>query len=104
VVGLSGYPRTHLGWKQFRALGAAALDLCLVGAGVLDAYIDCSRDAHGPWDYLGGMLVCQEAGAAIADARGRDLVVRGHADRRTPIAAGSEALLAEIFASLDKNS
>jgi hypothetical protein len=50
------------------------------------------------------MLVCQEAGAAIADARGRDLVVRGHADRRTPIAAGSEALLAEIFASLDKNS
>jgi myo-inositol-1(or 4)-monophosphatase len=103
VIGLSGYPRQHLGWKQFRALGAAALDLCAVAAGVLDGYIDCSRDAHGPWDYLGGMLVCQEAGAVIADARGRDLVVRGHSDRRTPLAAGSQPLLAEIFASLDKN-
>jgi myo-inositol-1(or 4)-monophosphatase len=103
VIGLSGYPRQHLGWKQFRALGAAALDLCAVAAGVLDGYIDCSRDAHGPWDYLGGMLVCQEAGAVIADARGRDLVVRGHSDRRTPLAAGSPPLLAEIFASLDKN-
>src|SRR5256885_257856 len=104
VVGLSGYPGHHLGWKQFRALGAAALDLCAVAAGVLDGYIDCSRDAHGPWDYLGGMLVCQEAGAEIADAPGRDLIVRGHGDRRTPIAAGSKALLDEIFASLDKNS
>src|SRR5579884_3490530 len=28
VVGLSGYPRRHLGWGQYRAFGAAALDLC----------------------------------------------------------------------------
>ena len=100
VVALSGYPATHLGWRQFRALGAAALDLCAVAAGVVDAYVDCSVDAHGPWDYLAGLLVCTEAGAHVAEARGRDLVVRGHADRRTPVAASTSALLASTMAAL----
>ncbi|HVN51948.1 MAG TPA: inositol monophosphatase family protein, partial [Acidimicrobiales bacterium] len=60
VVTLSGYPPHHLGWRQFRALGAVALDLCAVACGMLDASIDCVADAHGPWDYLGGLLVCRE--------------------------------------------
>ncbi|MEA3076163.1 MAG: monophosphatase, partial [Actinomycetota bacterium] len=42
IVGVSGFPAGHLGWKQFRALGAAALDLCAVAAGTLDGYLDCS--------------------------------------------------------------
>jgi len=96
IVGLSGYPATHLGWRQFRALGAAALDLCAVAAGTLDAYIDCSDDAHGPWDYLGGVLICREAGASVADLGGRDLVALGHTDRRTVLAANSAALLTEV--------
>lgn len=100
VVALSGFPPAHLGWRQYRAFGAAALDLCLVAAGVVDAYIDCSVDAHGPWDYLGGMLVCQEAGAAVADAEGRGLVCRGHGERRTPVAAATPALLGEVLAAL----
>lgn len=96
VVGLSGYPRRYLGWKQFRALGAAALDLCAVGAGHLDAYIDCSRDAHGPWDYLAGVLVCREAGAAVVDAWDRDLVTLEPSGRRTPLAAATPALLEQV--------
>jgi fructose-1,6-bisphosphatase/inositol monophosphatase family enzyme len=100
VVLLSGFPPRHLGWKQYRALGAAALDLCAVATGIADAYIDCSRDAHGPWDYLGGMLVCTEAGAVVADAHGRDLVVRGHGDRRTPLAAATPALLSAVVKAL----
>jgi fructose-1,6-bisphosphatase/inositol monophosphatase family enzyme len=99
IVGLSGFPARHLGWKQFRALGAAALDLCAVAAGVLDGYLDCSRDAHGPWDYLGGLLVCAEAGAVVVDAFGRELVVRGHDDRRTPVAAASPSLLGQLLAA-----
>jgi fructose-1,6-bisphosphatase/inositol monophosphatase family enzyme len=97
VVGLSGYPPSYLGWYQYRALGAAALDLCAVASGALDAYIDCSPSAHGAWDYLGGMLVCHEAGALCVDAQGRDLVALGHADRRTPIAAATPALLDEAL-------
>ena len=99
LVGLSGYPPRHLGWRQFRALGAAALDLCAVATGVLDGYIDCSWDAHGPWDYLGGMLVCLEAGASVVDADGREMVVVGHDDRRTPVAAATPELLDELVAA-----
>lgn len=98
IVGLSGYPPTHLGWRQFRALGAAALDLCAVACGILDGYVDCSIDAHGAWDYAGGLLVCQEAGAVVADASGRDLVVLEHAARRTPVAAATPELLGELLA------
>ena len=95
-VGLSGYPRRYLGWRQYRALGAAALDLCAVACGILDGYIDCSFDAHGVWDYAGGLLICQEAGAVVEDATSRDLVVLEHAARRTPIAAATPELLAAI--------
>lgn len=96
-VALSGYPAEHLGWRQYRSLGAVALDLCAVADGTLDAFVDCSENAHGPWDYLASMLVCQEAGAAIADAHGRDLVAREHGARRTPVAAGTEALLEQLL-------
>ena len=89
VVGISGTPTGHYGWAQFRALGASALDLCLVAAGTLDAYVDMSRDAHGVWDYLAATLVCREAGAVVVDALGRELVALQHATRRTPAGARS---------------
>lgn len=95
VIGLSGYPAQHLGWKQFRALGAAALDLCAVAEGVLDGYLDCSPGAHGSWDYAGGLLVCHEAGVEVVDAFGRPLVdpaALRHDDRRTPVAGATATL------------
>ena len=98
VVGVSGLPPRHLGWGQFRALGAIALDLCAVAEGVLDGYVDCLPDAHGPWDYLGGLLVCREAGVPVADASGRDLVVLDHAARRTPVAAATSQLFDQLAA------
>jgi fructose-1,6-bisphosphatase/inositol monophosphatase family enzyme len=98
VLGLSGWPPRHGGWRQMRALGAVALDLCTVAAGRFDGYIDFSRNAHGPWDYLGGMLVCQEAGVQVADAFGRDLVCLEHGDRRTPVAAATPQLMGELLA------
>lgn len=99
IIGLSGYPPDHLGWRQFRALGAAALDLCAVACGILDGYLDCSVDAHGVWDYAGGLLVCQEAGAVITDAWDRDLLVLDHGARRTPVAAATPELHRELLAA-----
>jgi fructose-1,6-bisphosphatase/inositol monophosphatase family enzyme len=99
VVGLSGYPPSYLGWYQYRVLGALALDLCAVASGLLDAYIDCSPSAHGPWDYLGGLLVCREAGALATEAYGRELVELDHGGRRTPVAAATPELLAEAVAA-----
>jgi fructose-1,6-bisphosphatase/inositol monophosphatase family enzyme len=96
LVGLTGRPSRHLGWRQYRALGAAALDLCAVASGRLDAYIDCTRDAHGPWDYLGALLVCREVGVEVVDVDARPLVTRDPHARRTPLAAATPALLDEI--------
>lgn len=100
IIGLSGYPVRHLDWGQFRALGAVALDLCAVAEGALDGFVDCVEVPHGgPWDYLGGLLVCAEAGATVADAAGRDLVVRELDEWRSPVAAATSALLDELLAA-----
>jgi myo-inositol-1(or 4)-monophosphatase len=96
LVALSGYPDHWLGWYQFRSLGACALDLCAVASGVVDGYIDCSWNAHGSWDYLGGLLVCRESGAVIIDADDRDLITLEHTERRTPVAAATPHLLGEL--------
>ncbi|MGA0329543.1 MAG: inositol monophosphatase family protein [Ilumatobacteraceae bacterium] len=87
VVAISGPPPADPGWWQYRALGASAIDICMVADGTLDGFIDCSVDAHGVWDYAGALLVGREAGIDIRDARGRDLVVLDHIARRTPVAA-----------------
>jgi myo-inositol-1(or 4)-monophosphatase len=92
MVAISGLPAVSLGWRQFRALGAAALDLCAVAEGTLDGFVDCGPSAHGAWDYLGGALVCAEAGAVVGDAYGRDLVTFDHGVRRTPVAAATREL------------
>lgn len=99
IVAFSGYPRHYLGWSQYRSLGAAALDLCAVACGSLDAFIDCASSSLAPWDYLGGMLICTEAGAAVAEAYGRDLVVPDGHGRRTIVAAATRALLDEAVAA-----
>lgn len=97
IVGLAGYPEHHLGWRQFRALGAAALDLCAVAAGRLDGYVDVTPGIHGAWDYLGGALVCTEAGAVVADGDGRPLVTLDHTARRAPVAAATPDLLEALI-------
>lgn len=95
VVCFSGWPTAHLGWRQFRALGAAALDICYVAAGRVDAFVDALA-AHGVWDYLGALLVCDEVGVAVAEHAGDELVVLDHDARRGPIVAATPELLAEI--------
>ena len=92
VIGVNGRPPQPGGWAQFRCLGAAALDLCAVAEGRLDGYIDFSGRGLGPWDYLGAMLVCQEAGVAVQDGLGRGLVTEEPEARRQPVAAAGPLL------------
>ena len=87
IIAVNGLPPGPGGWAQFRAFGAAALEMCAVAGGRLDGYVDFSRGGLGPWDYLGAMLVCSEAGVEVSDAAGRELVVLEHAARRAPVAA-----------------
>ena len=99
LVAVNGLPGAHWGWAQFRSFGAAALDLCAVACGRIDGYVDATPGQHGPWDYLGGLLVCQEAGAVVHDAQGRDLVALEHAARRMPVAAATPELLEALTAA-----
>ncbi len=99
VIDLAGMPARPLGWKQFRALGSAALALCDVAAGGIDGYID-AVGIHAPWDYLGGLLACTEAGAIVVDARDRPLAVADPHARRQVLAAGTTELLAELRAAV----
>ena len=58
IVALTAVPPPDVGWAQFRALGACALDLCALADGVVDGYVDFGDESHGVWDYLGGWLIC----------------------------------------------
>ncbi len=99
LVALSGRPGRWLAWKQFRALGSAALSLCDLAAGALDGLVDGGA-WHAPWDYLGGLLVCREAGAEVIDVAGRELVVLDADVRRQILAAATPALLEELRPAL----
>ena len=97
VVAFSGTPARRLAWKQFRSLGSAALELCDVAAGALDAYL---TSWVSPWDYLGGFLVCREAGAFVVEAHGGELVVTDTDTRRQLVAAATPELLAGVRPAL----
>ncbi len=54
--------------RDIRRGGAAAVDLCSVAAGRLDAYFE--RGLHY-WDYAAGGLIAREAGAVVGGLSGR---------------------------------
>jgi myo-inositol-1(or 4)-monophosphatase len=96
IVGISGFPGHHPGWAQFRTLGAASLEFCAVAEGMLDAYMLVGRSTLYGWDYLAGLLICQEAGAVVVERDGAELVVRDDAPRR-PIVAATSQLAAQLL-------
>lgn len=49
--------------RDIRRLGSAALDLCYVARGVMDAYYEI---ALKPWDYAAGAIIAREAGAVVS--------------------------------------
>lgn len=77
--------------RDIRRFGSAALDLCHVADGTLDAYYE--RGVHA-WDIAAGWLVCTEAGATV----------RGpgeHPSNRLTL-AGSPGILEQLLAILDE--
>ncbi|HEX3089135.1 MAG TPA: inositol monophosphatase [Ilumatobacteraceae bacterium] len=99
IVVISAVPPADVGWAQFRALGACALDLCALADGVVDGYVDFGDEQHGVWDYLGGWMICREAGIDVVDAFDREMVHMEHAARRTPVAAATPELAAQLLAA-----
>ena len=55
--------------RDIRRQGAAALDLCSVACGRLDAYYERGL---APWDLAAGGLIATEAGAEVTDFQGNE--------------------------------
>jgi myo-inositol-1(or 4)-monophosphatase len=53
--------------RDIRRAGSAALDLCSVAAGRLDAYAERGLN---PWDHAAGALIAREAGARVGGLEG----------------------------------
>ena len=53
--------------RDIRRFGSAALDLCAVAAGRVDAYFERGLN---PWDMAAGVLIAREAGARIEGLHG----------------------------------
>lgn len=62
-------------FSDVRRLGSAALDLCFVACGRLDAFFEMGLN---PWDMAAGLLIAQESGAIVSDLRGgHEMLARG---------------------------
>jgi myo-inositol-1(or 4)-monophosphatase len=59
--------------RRWRLLGASALELCYVGCGRIDGFIDV-RGTLRVTDAAAGMLVCEEAGGTVSDLEGNTLI------------------------------
>lgn len=62
---------------DFRRGGSAALELCYVAAGRLDAYFEGDLK---PWDYAAGQLIAREAGAVCRTFQDKEVPVLARAD------------------------
>jgi fructose-1,6-bisphosphatase/inositol monophosphatase family enzyme len=80
---------------DIRRLGAAALDLCFLAAGRLDAYFEAGLN---PWDHAAGGLVAAEAGCVASGLRGRPPSERLYAAAGPALAPAFFALLESVGA------
>ena len=59
---------------SIRMIGSAAIALCYVAAGRLDAY---AERYIGQWDYMAGALIVKEAGGRVTNYAGEDYFMEG---------------------------
>jgi myo-inositol-1(or 4)-monophosphatase len=58
--------------RRWRLLGASALELCYIGCGRIDGFVDL-RGTLRVTDAAAGMLVCTEAGGNVTDLEGNSI-------------------------------
>ncbi len=80
--------------RDIRRGGSAALDLCWVACGRLDAYAE-----HGlnPWDYVAGTLIAAEAGATVELVAPPDLPIETWMAASPAIHTSLRALLVSAY-------
>jgi myo-inositol-1(or 4)-monophosphatase len=81
--------------RDIRRFGSAALDLCAVADGRVDAYYELNLN---PWDHAAGALVAAEAGAVLTGLPGRPFAQPMAIAAAPSIAEPFGALIGELFA------
>jgi len=79
--------------RDIRRIGSAALDLCNVACGRLNAYFE--RELN-PWDHAAGALIAAEAGAVVVGANGARAGKEFLLAAEPHLAASLEAVLAKL--------
>ena len=104
ILVFNGLPPGYFGWKQYRALGSAALDLCSVADGTFDGFVDFSSGL-ALWDYAGAALICSESGVVISEINGTKLdfenLLKSPSSRIRLLAAGTQSLHENLIDSVD---
>ena len=108
LFGTSPYNRDQYGRETFdrvynvfmkcadvRRSGSAALDVCYVAGGRVDAYFE---DILSPWDFAAGLLILTEAGGKITDYTG-DFPKTGE---KTSVLCSNKLLHSEMLRLLNK--
>lgn len=80
---------------DIRRIGSAALDLCAVASGRLDAYFEVGLN---PWDWAAGVLIAEEAGCTAFGLRGRPPSATMTAVAAPALSGDFRALLEELGA------
>ena len=91
---LTQFDRVLRAASGVRRTGAAALDLCFLAEGVLDAFWE---EVLMPWDFAAGIIIVSEAGGLVTGPGGEELAIRPSPVR----GANSPALLEELQAVLN---
>ena len=87
--------------KSVRSLGSAALEVCYVASGLLDAYVDL-RGKLRTLDIAAAMLILKEAGGILLQPNGEDLngFPMTELNRVSVIGAANNAIYEELTALL----
>ncbi|MEA2054522.1 MAG: inositol monophosphatase family protein [Candidatus Thermoplasmatota archaeon] len=99
VLGKSGDEKT---WKavniySIRSLGAAALEMCLVASGSINAYFE-GKEHLRVTDFAASTLIVREAGGKVFDAKGNILDAGFDLEKRSSVLAVScEKILEELI-------
>lgn len=86
---VDGFKRVAAATAGIRRAGSAAMDLCWVASGKLDAFWE---QKLAPWDVAAGTLIVREAGGLVTDFEGTDIGVQ-----HGPVVAGNPVMHAWLL-------
>jgi fructose-1,6-bisphosphatase/inositol monophosphatase family enzyme len=93
--------------KRVRIFGCSAVEMCFVGAGALDAYLNLNTTTaldrgEKVVDIAAASVVIEEAGGVLFDTQGERMVLTGNLKERSNVlAVANMALYEDVLSVLE---